>query len=159
MVTAGTYGKKHWFRGDERLRFLHDLLLDTATEFGWNLEAWAVFPNHYHFVAEAPESGSESLRAMIRKIHSISARKVNEWDRQPGRKVWHNFRDSRIENEKSHLARLHYVHANAVHHKLVLVANQYPWCSARWFENHASPARVKTVYGFPADRLLANDEW
>jgi len=159
MVTAGTYGKEHHFTGSDRLGYFHDLLLETVAEFQWQLEAWAVFSNHYHFLAEAPREGSDSLRTLLRKLHSVSAKWVNAQDGTAGRKVWHNFMESHIITEKSHLARLHYVHANAVHHKLALVAHQYPWCSAAWFERHSTPARIKTVYGFPIDRLLSADQW
>jgi len=159
MVTAGTYGKEHHFVGSDRLGYLHDLLLGTVAEFQWQLEAWAVFPNHYHFLAEAPREGSDSLRTLLRKLHSVSAKWVNAQDGTARRKVWHNFMESHIVTEKSHLARLHYVHANAVHHQLARVAHQYPWCSAAWFERHSTPARIKTVYGFPIDRLLREDPW
>jgi putative transposase len=159
MVTAGTFGKLHRFQGDERLGYLQDLLFQCASEFNWSLEAWAVFSNHYHFIAQAPAEGAESLRTLLRKLHSLSAKRVNQDDQTPGTKVWHNYFETRLTTEKSHLARLHYVHANAVHHQLVLVPNQYAWCSAAWFEHHSSPARIKTVYGFPVDRLLAGDNW
>ena len=54
MVTCGTYLKQHHFRGAERLQFLCEALLRTAAEYNWNLQAWAVFSNHYHFVALSP---------------------------------------------------------------------------------------------------------
>jgi putative transposase len=85
MVTAGTYGKDHHFRGEDRLEYFHDLLLETAAEFGWKMDAWAVFSNHYHFIAEAPAEGSNSLRTMLRKLHSISVKRVNAQDETPGR--------------------------------------------------------------------------
>ena len=59
--------------------------------------------------------------------------------------MWHNFRDSRLTYEKSYLARLAYTHRNPVKHGLVPVANQYPWCSAAWFEREATPAQRKTI--------------
>jgi len=46
-----------------------------------------------------------------------------------------------------------------VKHGLVLVANRYPWCSARWFERTASAAMVKSVYRFKVDRLELKDEF
>jgi putative transposase len=73
--------------------------------------------------------------------------------------VWHNFRDTRLTYEKSYLARLRYVHQNAAHHRLVPVANQYPWCSAAWFERVATPTQVKTIYSFKIDRLQVYDEY
>ena len=158
FVTAGTYLKEHRFGSRGRLRFLHDLLLSTAGEFGWALEAWAVFSNHYHFVAKSPQN-AETLREMLKKLHGSSARWLNSRDSAPGRKVWHNFRETRLTYEASYYARLSYVHRNAVHHGLVLKPEDYPWCSARWFERHSTPAQIKTVYGFKTDRLKVEDDF
>jgi putative transposase len=80
-------------------------------------------------------------------------------ENQPGRRVWYNFRDTRLTYQYSYLARLNYVHRNAVKHGLVPVANQYPWCSASWFDRVASPAQVKTIYGFKTDRLKIEDDF
>ena len=125
MVTAGTYRKVHQFHGDERRDLLHDLLLELAAEYGWSLEAWAVFANHYHLVARSPESGAESLSRFLKHLHSVSARELNKWDRAPGRKVWHNYRETELTFERSYLARLHYVHQNPVRHGLVRKACDY----------------------------------
>src|SRR5947207_2689127 len=136
FVTASTYKKAHHFRGANRLKVLHRGLLTVARDFGWQLEAWAVFSNHYHFVAHAPEreSDAQSLPRMLSRLHEKTAKWVNSLDNTPGHKVWHNFRETRLTYERSYLARLTYTHQNAVHHRLVRVANQYPWCSAAWFE-------------------------
>jgi len=84
---------------------------------------------------------------------------ANRNDGAAGRKVWHNFWETRLTHQKSYLARLNYVHQNPVKHGLVAVANQYPWCSAGWFERTARPAQVKTIYGFKTDRLKIFDEY
>jgi len=57
------------------------------------------------------------------------------------------------------LRALNYVHQNPVRHGLVDVANQYPWCSASWFERTANPAQVKIIYGFKTDKLKVLDEY
>jgi putative transposase len=82
---------------------------------------------------------------------------VNKLDHVPGRNVWFNYRETKLTYQKSYLARLNYTHQNAVKHRLVAVANQYPWCSARWFERTARPAQVKIIYGFKADQLRIPD--
>jgi hypothetical protein len=69
------------------------------------------------------------------------------------RQVWFNYRETRLTHQKSYLSGLNYVHQNAVKHGLVPVANQYPWCSARWFERASSPAMAKSIYRFRIDRL------
>lgn len=158
MVTSGTLDKAHLFESPDHRTMLMDELLSTANRFGWQLEAWAVFTNHYHFVAHSSRE-SRGLRSMLQKLHSETARKLNESHGTPGRRVWFNFWDSKITFEKSYLARLNYVHQNAVHHGLVKVANQYHWCSAAWFERTATPAQVKTIYSFKTDRLEIQDDF
>ena len=158
IVTAGTLHKEHWFRGPERLDLLESALLRIMKSNSWLLEAWAVFSNHYHFVANA-ESGAQPLSVVLKQLHGESAREVNVLDRAPGRTVWHNFWDTELMYEKSYLARLNYVHQNAVKHGLVARACQYRWCSAAWFERTATPAQVKTIYGFKIDRLKVEDEF
>jgi putative transposase len=161
FLTAGTYRKEHHFRGADRLKVLHRGLLTVTRDFGWQLEAWAVFSNHYHFVAHSPEAddGAESLSSMLGSLHEKTAKWTNRLDKTPGRQVWRNFWETRLTYEKSYLARLNYVHQNPVKHGLVPVANRYPWCSAGWFERTAQPAQVKTIYGFKIDALKIFDDY
>jgi putative transposase len=161
FLTVGTYLKQHHFRAEARLRVLHRGLLTVCRDFNWRLEAWAVFSNHYHFAAHSPdnEDDASSLGPMLGRLHEKTAKWINKLDRTPGRQAWHNFRDTRLTYEKSYLARLRYVHQNAVHHGLVPVANQYPWCSAAWFERTATSAQIKTIYNFKIDRLQLYDEF
>jgi putative transposase len=96
---------------------------------------------------------------MLARLHELTAKWVNRLDQTPGRKVWHNFRETHLTFEKSWLARLHYVHANAVHHGLVASPTAYPWCSAAWFESSASQAFVKTIYGVKTDKIRVEDDF
>jgi putative transposase len=158
IVTGATLHKEHLFTQAERLSLLENSLLSLANQYKWQLEAWAVFVNHYHFVARAQEEATP-LRDFLLHLHSESARKLNQLDQSSGRKVWYNFWDTKLTYEPSYPARLNYVHQNAVRHGLVRVANQYPWCSAAWFERTASPATVKTIYSFKVDKLSVDDDY
>ncbi len=161
FVTAGTYLKEHHFRTPEQLDALQCGLLSVTRDFSWKLVAWAVFSNHYHFVAHSPTNSvdASNLSRMLGVLHTRTARWINQMDNAPGRKVWHNFWDTKLTYQKSYLTRLNYVHQNAVKHGLVPVANQYPWCSARWFEQIASPAMVRSIYRFKIDRLSVRDNF
>jgi putative transposase len=158
MVTAGTLHREHWFRGPERLDMLETALLNRASEFGWQLEAWAVFSNHYHFVAHWGPGG-RNLRDLIKQLHGETSHQLNELDGVTNRQVWHNFWDTALTFEKSYLARLNYVHHNAVRHGIVRAANQYRWCSAAWFERTATPAQVSTLYSFKIDKVRVPDDF
>ena len=159
FVTAGTYRKEHHFRDPSRLDVLQRGLFTVTFEFGWQLEAWCIFSNHYHFVAQSPTTDASTLTPMLRKLHSKLSRWVNKLDETPSRYVWHNFWDTRLTHETSYFARLHYTHANAVHHGLVYVANQYRWCSAAWFERTATPAQIKTIYSMKTDSVNVKDDF
>ncbi|MEX2142108.1 MAG: hypothetical protein WD894_22770 [Pirellulales bacterium] len=158
IVTAGTLNKQHYFREIELLDLLEAELLAKAKEYDWQLEAWAVFSNHYHFVAHAIKDAA-TLRPFLVHLHADTARAVNRRDDVTGRQVWYNFWETELTYEQSYLARLNYVHQNAVHHGLVAIANQYRWCSAAWFERTTSPGQVKTIYGFKTDRIRIVDDF
>ncbi len=158
IVTAGTLHKKHLFDSPDKRLLLERMLLSLAKHHQWQVEAWAVFANHYHFVARG-NPASSNLRDYLTHLHADSARELNRVDAAEGRVVWHNFWDTRLTYQHAYLARLNYVHQNPVKHKLVPVANQYPWCSAAWFERVASPAQVKTIYAFKTDRVNVYDDF
>jgi putative transposase len=157
IVTAGTYKKQLLFRTPERLTYLRDALLTLAAEYGWRLEAWAIFSNHYHFVAESRQPGT--LKRLVQYLHSISAKHLNLLDKTPGRKVWFEYWDTHLTYQNSFLSRLNYVHTNPVRHGLVPVPEQYPWCSAGWFSREASPAFRTTVMSFPSDKIAVPDDY
>jgi putative transposase len=158
FVTGATYLKQHHFRGAERLAVLHRGLLKVCSDFGWRLEAWAVFSNHYHFVAESPNT-AESLPDMLGHLHEKTGKWADKLDAMPARKVWHNYRETLLSYERSYFARLNYTHRNAVKHGLVKNPTDYPWCSASWFERHASPAMVKAISRFKSDRVQVSDDY
>jgi REP-associated tyrosine transposase len=161
LSPSGRTGKLIIFVAQSGWRCCIRGLFTVAERFGWQLEAWAVFSNHYHFVAHSPasEAGAVSLSRMVCLLHERTAKWVNRLDGAAGRQVWHNFRETRLSYEKSYLARLSYTHQNAVKHGLVRLANLYPWCSAAWFERTATHAQVKTIYSFKIDRLQVSDDY
>jgi putative transposase len=161
FVTASTYRREHFFRGADRLDVLQRGLLTLTAAQGWHLEAWAIFSNHFHFVAHSPaQNGSaEGLSTMLQHLQSQTARWVNQLDGESSRQVWFNFWETRLTFPKSYLARLNYTHQNPVKHGLVTVANQYPWCSAPWFERTAKPNQVRKVYSLKIDRIQVLDDF
>ncbi len=160
MVTSATLYKKHLFNSPVKLSLLESHLLKLAKDYAWQLEAWAVFPNHYHVVVRSqPETQPDSLPKLLKHLHNKTAIELNRLDGVTGRNVWYNFWDTKLTYEKSYLARLNYVHQNPVKHGLVAVASQYEWCSAAWFERMATPAQVKTIYSFQTDQVKVYDDY
>ena len=158
IVTAGTYRKAHLFDTPSKRDIVLQHLMTEAHRFGWELQAWAVLANHYHFVATAP-TNPESLSKFLRSLHSKTAIETNRIDGSPGRKVWWQFWDTCITDERSYFARLHYVHQNPARHGLVEKAEDYQWCSMRWFLREGDNALRNTVFSFKIDKVVVRDDF
>ena len=156
FITGATYLKRHYYRDRESLDAFRDMLFGLAREHSISLQAWAIFSNHYHLVADG---AGTALHRMLPELHTLQARACNRRDNAEGRQVWYQFRDTELTYERSWLARLRYTHENPVKHGLVRVAADYPWCSAASFEANASPAFVRTVRSFKIDRLNVIDDF
>lgn len=124
MVTGATLKNALFFKKEEEFDLLQNSLLELAELYHWQLVAWAIFSNHYHFIAKSDEK-SASLGKFIKHFHASSAIKLNASHGTSGRKVWYQFWDTKITYQKSYLVRLNYVMQNPVRHKLVPMANQY----------------------------------
>lgn len=156
MVTASTLHKQRLFNTPQKLRLLQDALFEVMQAYNWRLQAWALFSNHYHFIAHSPQDGT-SLKRLIQRLHSQTARALNALDGTPGRQVWFQYWDTCLTYEKSYLARLNYVHHNPIHHCLVDQAEKYPFCSATWFKVNAPVELQKMLANTPYDRVNVPD--
>ena len=158
IVTAGTSNKKNLFHDTARMYLLQNILFKTIEKYNWKIEAWALFSNHYHFIATSP-STDFSLQKLIQYFHGESGAKLNELDQTPGRQVWFQYWDTCLTYDKSYFARLNYVQNNPVKHKLVTNAEQYPFCSASWFATKASPTLQRKVKSFGYENIKIVDEF
>jgi putative transposase len=159
MVTGSNFQKRRLLHCPALLDIVTEELLQSAERFGWVMRAWAVLANHYHFVAQSPEGSAHSLREWLCTFHRDSATRVNSFEGLDGRKVWMNFRDTRLSYQKSYLARLKYVHQNPVRHGLVEDARQYRWCSAAWFDATAPQSFRESVARFRIDQVKVPDDF
>jgi putative transposase len=158
IVTCGTYLKHHLLHTPRHLSLVRNELFDHALQFGWRLEAWAVLINHYHIVAHST-NGRENFDQMLQSLHSKTAIELNRLDNTPGRKVWWNYRDTCLDNMKSYLARLHYVHRNPEKHGVVPRAELYPWCSMSWFMQEAPSGLRRSFWAFKIDKVNEHEEF
>ena len=157
MVTAGTYRKEALFNSKSKLDLLQARLFASALACELSLQAWAIFPNHYHLIVTLNEA--KQMKAFVRGLHSNSAREINRLDNTRARKVWFQSWESRITFERSYFPRLRYVHENAVRHGVVRVATNYNWCSASWFVGNSTAAFRKTVLSFGCDAIRVQDDF
>src|SRR5262249_48836346 len=62
-------------------------LLDAARSTCRQIFAWIVLPNHYHFLAHAPDV--KTLLAVLGKLHGRTSHRWNGEELCRGRQVWH----------------------------------------------------------------------
>jgi putative transposase len=158
MITGATLYKEHFYDNTEKLSRLRELLFETAHRFGWNLEAWSLFSNHYHLISCGTDSVS-GLSRWIQRFHSVAGEMVNLIDDKPGRRIWYQYWDKCLTFESSYWPRLNYVTHNPVKHGLVQSASDYPFCSARWIELRWSSALRKKLKSFRWERIREFDEF
>ncbi len=158
IVTGATSEKRLLFKTEEELDLLHDLLLELADHYQWKLQAWAVFPNHYHFVGYTADHPS-SLQKFVQHLHANSARKLNSHHGSPKRKVWHQYWETALTYQNSYFTRLKYVMENPVKHGIVSCAQDYKWCSARWFDQQAPKSFSATISTLNTDTIHILDDF
>ncbi len=158
MVTGATLNKQLLFKSNDELDLLQNTFFTLALHYNWRLEAWALFSNHYHFIAQSPENSS-TLKKIITHFHASTARLLNELQGTPGRKVWYQYWDTHLSFQNYYLARLNYVMQNPVKHGMVNCAKAYKWCSASWFEQNASQVYYLNVTNFKIDKTSILDDF
>jgi putative transposase len=158
MITGGTYLKAPILSTPAARELVCTSLFAIAAEQGFTVRAWAVMLNHYHLIFSTCVS-DPPIKTFVRRFHGATARELNRLDGVKGRKVWFQYWDSHITYEASMLARLRYVHTNPEHHGVVRDARNYPWCSAAWFAQSATPAFVQTVNRMKTDKLTIPDDY
>lgn len=158
MVTGAILHKQHLLSDDNLKGFVLQILFERASLLNWNLQAWAILNNHYHFIAEAPEN-SKTLPKLIQQFHSITAIEINKQNHTSGRQVWFNYWDTCLTYEKSYLARLRYVHENPVKHGLAENAIDYQFCGYRWFLENGDNELKEQVLNQPIDKIKVEDDF
>src|SRR3954469_22321086 len=124
IVTCGTYLKRPLYHRPADLDLFQQQLFAVAKEHQLIVHAWCLLRNHYHLIIDA---GTRPLEAFFRHLHSIAAIELNRRHGTSGRKVWFQYRDTAITNERSYFTRFKYVQENAVHHEIVGNAMNYRW--------------------------------
>jgi putative transposase len=158
MITGATLYHRHFYPTSALLEMLQGQLLELTATCDWQVNVWAVFSDHYHLIGYAGEN-SWAIRPLIQRMHSQFSLALNLKQGKPGRKVWHQYWDTCLTLSASYYARLNYVINNPVHHGLVSVAANYPYCSAGLVERGWRSAFRRKVQSFKYDRIHGRDDF
>ncbi|RLG81399.1 MAG: hypothetical protein DRO40_09720 [Thermoprotei archaeon] len=130
FITARTIKKNRFFNTIKKKEILFRILGDVLKKYGWQLYTWVILDNHYHLISKIKEG--EDLKFFIKDFHSLSAKDLNRLENKQGRKIWYQYWDYRIRNEKDFYLHFNYIHHNPVKHDYVKIQDEvlnYPFCS------------------------------
>lgn len=130
FISCRTYKGVHYFDSETRKEVLSKIIFDKAKIFKIFFFGWAVLNNHYHLLLKA-DNGTDLIK-LISQVNGKSSYLFNKFENIKGRKIWFQYRDKIIRDEKDFYIHLNYIHQNPIKHGLVKnfdeLAN-YKFCS------------------------------
>jgi len=158
FITAGCYHKKAYLDCDGKKEFLYETICEELNRYCAEPHGWVVLDNHYHILIKLKDAFL--LPTLIQAIHSKSAISINKIDKQPGRKVWYDYWDECIRNEKDFYDKLNYIHLNPVKHGYVDDPSKYKFSSYySYFQEKGEDGLKVLVRNHPIERLEAGDDF
>ena len=133
FLTARTYKGNSIFDNDEKKEIFLSNLKAEVLRHGYKIIAWVILDNHYHILFKSELSSN--LSKIINKVHGLVSYKINKLDELRGRKIFQNYWDKCIRNEKDFWCHFNYIHHNPVKHRYVKKMKDYKFSSYNyWLE-------------------------
>jgi len=132
LVTAACYEHHHIIgKTPQRMTECEEALLQTCRDFGADIYAWCILPNHYHVLLR-----TERVKELLQEVGKFHGRTSFRWNGEEdrrGRHCWYNAFDRYIRSERHYWASVNYVHNNPVHHGYAKKWTDWLWSSASEF--------------------------
>ena len=128
MISAANFEHKNIMETSARRTEFVTLLLNALQKIAYELLAWVVLPNHYHFFATV--QSLKDVSETLKYLHGTTSHRWNLEDSLTGkRRVWYKFSDTYIKNETHLHIAFNYIHYNPVKHGYVSDPDDWPWSS------------------------------
>ncbi len=136
FLTARVYKKEKIINTNQKKKILLKNLWSEFYKAGYKIYAWTVLDNHYHI--EFITRRGKDLGEMLNLIHGRTSFEINKIDGIRGRKIFQNYWDRCIRDEKDFYFHFNYIHHNLVKHGYVKTQDdvlKYPFCSYQQWMN------------------------
>lgn len=127
FLTARTYQGQKVFFCDERKQLLLISLKAEVQRYDYKLMAWVILENHYHLLFRTFKS--DYLSKIINQVHGSVSYQLNKIDNTPGRKIFQNYWDRSMRDEKDFWSHFNYIHHNPVKHGYAISMENYKFSS------------------------------
>ena len=131
-ISASTWERKKIFSNSRKPIWV-EVLKNLSKDPNRKLIAWVLLSNHYHLLIYLETEPGPSQ--FIKILHGTSSFLLNKEDRIRDRKVWYQYWDKCIRNEKDLYTRFNYIHNNPVKHSYVKSMDDYEYSSYNYYLN------------------------
>ena len=131
FITARVYEGKRIFNTDQKKRILLNTIRVELHKNKYILMAWVILENHYHILFKTKLAFN--LSRIMNRIHGLVSYRVNKIEKLQGRKIFQNYWDRCIRNEKDYYTHLNYIHHNPVKHGYVQKMSDYEFSSYNYW--------------------------
>lgn len=143
FITVRTYNHRSLFDSDSKKLLLVKTIKEASKQLKSHLLAWVVLLNHYHILLKINKG--KDLSKIMKLINGRSSRRLKQLPILEGRlislpsyekwKVWHNYWEHGIRNEKDYYSHLNYIHHNPVKHGYAMNNGDYEYSSYNFYKN------------------------
>jgi putative transposase len=127
FVTCTTYGKAKLLETREKKMLVLNTLEEVMSSHDIDLVAWVILDNHYHTLFQV--KNAKTIPLVFQRVHGKSSFEINRIDGIRRRKVWYNYWDECVRDERDYYNKLNYIHLNPVKHGYVENAEDYEFSS------------------------------
>jgi len=151
FVSAKTIEGEYYFNTDRKKDVIMKVLVKALDKFNVSPYAWVILSNHYHLLFKL--KNGEDLWKFIKNLNENSSRILNEIESKQGRKIWYQYWDYCIRNEKDFFLHFNYIHHNSVKHKYIEIQEKvfdYRFCSYKdWINKNGAEFIADSFERYP----------
>jgi putative transposase len=129
FISVRTCDRLRYFDSNSKKIILSQAIHKNIRKLSISLFSWVIIDNHYHLLIS---SDGKDVSNLIKLINGSSSYLLNKLENQTGRKIWYQYWDKIIRDEKDFYSHLNYIHQNPIKHGLIKNFDElvdYQYCS------------------------------
>jgi putative transposase len=130
FITAHTLGENDIGSEDFKIIWINTIK-ELTKKFNYQLYAWVILDNHYHILCKVRDS--KKLPTFINRIHGSTSYYINQKRNSQGKKIWQNYWDRIVRDERDFWIKFNYIHYNPVKHGYVTGPDKWAYSSYGYF--------------------------
>jgi len=130
FITAHTKGEHDISCADFKYVWINTIK-ELTKKYNFRLYAWVILNNHYHVLCKV--RNGQNLPAFINRLHGSTSYHINKKRNTRGKKIWSNYWDRIVRDEKDFWTKFNYIHYNPVKHEYVNDPINWEYSSYRYF--------------------------